>query len=89
MSISGYSSQRKQNPNSDLNEKVSPPCRNKDNEIKFNIILFSVGVNIKKSTLKRELWPIWIQLADLPPVLRMSRKNFVLASLFVGSSHPE
>ena len=89
MSISGYSSQRKQNPNSGLNEKVSHPAEIKDNEITFNLFLFSDGVNIKKSTLKRELWPIWIQLADLPTVLRMSRKNFVLASLFVGSSHPE
>ena len=89
MSISGYSSQRKQNTNSYLNEKVSPPAEIKDNKITFNLILFSDGVNIKKSTLKRELWPIWIQLADLPPILRMSRKNIVLASLFVGSSHRE
>ena len=39
MSISGYSSQRKQNPNSDLNEKVSPPAEIKDNEITFNFVL--------------------------------------------------
>ena len=46
-------------------------------------------MNIKKSTLKKEVWPVWIQLADLPPKLRMARKNVVLAALHVGSSYPD
>ena len=46
-------------------------------------------MNIKKSTFKKELWPVWIQVADLPPNLRMARQNIVLAALFVGCSHPD
>ena len=86
-SILDYSLHRESNPYSDFNKDICPPFRREENAT-FNLILFSDGVNIKKSTLKRELWPIWIQIADLPPVLRMSRKNIVLAALFAGSKYP-
>ena len=52
------------------------------------MILFSDGVNLKKSTFKKEVWPIWIQIADLPPRQRLARKNIGLAALHVGCSHP-
>ena len=44
---------------------------------------------MKKSTFKKEVWPIWIQIADLPPKLRMARKIIVLAALFVGETVPD
>ena len=34
--------------------------------------------------MKKELWPIWVPLADLPPRQRMSKKNLVFAGLCVG-----
>ena len=86
--IFNYSSSRKENPNSDLNASFSPIVERTQNPIIFNLLLFSDGVNIKKSTLKKELWPVWIQVADLPPKLRMSRKNIVLAALSAGAKHP-
>ena len=86
--ILDYGLFRQECPESDLNIDLAPPVRIIDNSININLALFTDGVNIKKSTVKKELWPIWLQVADLPPVLRMSRKNTVLASLFVGSGYP-
>ena len=86
-SILDYSLYRDSNPHSDFNKDICPLVLRGTNTT-FNPILFSDGVNIKKSTLKRELWPIWIQIADLPPILRMSRKNIVLTALFAGSNYP-
>ena len=57
-------------------------------ELFINWILFSDGVNIKKSTLQKQLWPVWLQIADLPPRRRHSRQNIVLAALFVGFTIP-
>ena len=88
--ISQYSEFRKMNPFADLNAQVCPIVElNVSKCIDLNLLMFSDGVNIKKSTFKKEVWPLWIQVADLPPKLRMSRKNIVLAALFVGDKHPE
>ena len=62
---------------------------NYNNHLVINLVLFSDGVNIKKSTLKKEVWPIWIQIADLPPRIRMARKIIVLAALYFGNRHPD
>ena len=82
--IFNYAEFRKSNPSLDLSLLVSPPVAvSADQSITINLSLFTDGVNIKKSTVKKPLWPVWIQLTDLPPILRMSRKNIVLAALFV------
>ena len=47
----------------------------------------SDGVRFVKSTPK-QLWPVWIALANLPPVLRCSFWNIVLASLWYGHGKP-
>ena len=86
--IFNYSSERRHKPQNDLNSDFSPVVENEQNSLLINLILFADGVNIKKSTMRRELWPIWLQIADLPPKLRMSLKNVVLASLFVGATYP-
>ena len=84
-----YAEFRKQNPYSDLNSSLSPPVEmTPQGDLCFNLLLFSDGVNIKKLTLRKELWPIWIQIADLPPRQRMSRSNIILAALFVGNVTP-
>ena len=88
--ILNYSSHRKLYPYSDFNDKFSPIFGITDsNSATLNLIVSTDGVNIKKTTFKKELWPIWIQVADLPPILRMARKNIVLAALFVGSQAPD
>ena len=84
-----YSNQRKEDPFGDFSRSICPIVEVGSSEnLLINLILFSDGVNIKKSTFKKEVWPIWIQIADLPPKLRMARKNFVLAALFVGETVP-
>ena len=88
--INHYSAIRKNNPEKDFNHSLCPPVNvNNKNHLVINLVLFSDGVNIKKSTLKKEVWPIWIQIADLPPRIRMARKNIVLAALYVGNRHPD
>ena len=51
-------------------------------------MLFTDGVTFIKSFSKKNLWPIWFSIAQLQPRLRMSPKNIVLASLFVGCKKP-
>ena len=65
-----------------------PLLRHPRGDFFLNLLVFSDGVNIKKSTLRTELWPIWIQIADLPPSQRMSWSNIILAALFVGNVTP-
>ena len=76
-----YSASRRENGFLDFNcEKFPLVEENSSGILTFNLILLSDGVSIKKSTMKKELWPIWVQLADLPP----RQKNIVLAGLCVG-----
>ena len=84
-----YSEYRSQNCDADLNLSFSPKFRAENNSCNVNLSLFTDGVNIKKSTFKKELWPIWVQVLDLPPKLRMARKNIALAALFVGGKVPD
>ena len=87
--ITHYSQQRKANPQKDFAASLCPIVEwNINQKTTINLIIFSDGVNIKKSTYKKEIWPLWIQVADLPPKLRMSRKNIVLGALFVGEKYP-
>ena len=81
---------RKNFPFRDFNNNFLPIVNlSCDETTVMNLVLFSDGVSIIKSTFKKQVWPVWIQLADLPPKLRMARKNFVLAALFVGATHPD
>ena len=84
-----YSETRRLDPSKDFNPTICPIAEvNADNSVGINLIFFTDGVNIKKSTFKKELWPIWVQIADLPPKLRLSRKNIVLAALVVSDTVP-
>ena len=69
-------------PNSKLTFSIE------ENIIAIDLMLFTDGVTFMKSSSNRILWPIWLPLAQLPPRLRKSRKNIVLASLFVGAKKP-
>ena len=87
--ILNYANFRKQNQGADLSEKNAPIVKiDESGSFILNLLLSTDGVNIKKSTFKKEVWPIWLQIGDLPPKLRMSKSNIVLAALFVGSQTP-
>ena len=80
---------RKLSPHDDFNLEICPPVElNSERNLFFNFIIFSDGVSFKNSTLKKALWPVCVHIADLPPKMRMSRQNFVLAALFKGFTHP-
>ena len=87
--ILNYSTFRKEYKENDLNESIAPIAEIDENKsIRLILILSTDGVSIKKSTFKKELWPVWLQIADLPPKLRMSRNNIILAALYVGAETP-
>ena len=88
--IVAYSDFRLENSDLDLNSNVAPVVNLRNcSAIEMNIVLSTDGVKIRKSTYRKELWPVWLQCSDLPPILRMSRKNIILACLFVGSGAPK
>ena len=88
--IFNYSDYRRNHPNTDLSFNIAPLTTVQPNHLmNVNLNLFTDGVRIKKSTLKKAVWPVWIQITDLPPILRMTRKNTTLAALFVGKGVPD
>ena len=56
-------------------------------ELIAHLILNVDGVSLVKSS-NRSLWPVWISLANLPPILRSAFRNIVLASLWFGFGKP-
>ena len=75
-----YSEFRKNNAHVDFNTKLCPVTEIGFNNIIYsNLVISSDGVNIKKSTFKKELWPVWIQVADLPPNLTFEWRVKILS----------
>ena len=56
--------------------------------ITLHLIIATDGVKIIHSSGKH-LYPLWIIIADLPPVLRFSFDNIALASLWFGDGKPD
>ncbi|XP_063727446.1 fibroblast growth factor receptor 2-like [Symsagittifera roscoffensis] len=57
-------------------------------EICIDLILSTDGVTFVSSSVNHQMYPIWLSVAQLPPILRMSKKNIALAALFVGKGKP-
>lgn len=57
-------------------------------QVTVPLILNSDGVRVIQSK-NRSLWPIWLSIGVLPPVLRSSFNNIVLAALWFGVGKPE
>ena len=83
-----FAAERKQNPHKYCSLDEFPPPDFSSDQIKFSLTLFADGVNVRKSTFQKEIWPIWIQISDLPPKVRMSKKNAILAALMVVNGAP-
>ncbi|XP_058828764.1 uncharacterized protein LOC131688491 [Topomyia yanbarensis] len=47
------------------------------------------GVAIFNSNAKKSLWPIIVTINELPPNLRYSRKNVLIAGLWLSNSEPD
>ena len=54
----------------------------------ISLLLNSDGVKILRS-FKKSVWPVWLAVANLPPILRASFENTVLASLSFGNNKPD
>ena len=82
--ILSYSRTRKNDNDLKIPAKFEP----KNGLIKIFLILNSDGVRVIKSN-KQSLWPLWLALANLPPVARCMYQNNVLAKLWFGSGKPD
>ena len=57
-------------------------------EFCIDLILSTDGVTFVSSSVNHQMYPVWLSVAQLPPILRMSKKNIALAALFVGNGKP-
>ena len=65
-----------------------PQAHNADSKSLKIFLIFNVdGVKIIKSR-NNALWPVWIAIANLPPILRAAFNNIILAGLWFGSEKP-
>ena len=70
------------------NDLILPPTVDPNrNTIKIFLLMISYGVRLINSN-KQSLWPIWLAIANLPPVERHMFRNKVLARLWFGSGKP-
>ena len=54
----------------------------------IDLILSTDGVTFVSSRVNHQMYPIWISVAELPPILRMSKKNIALAALLLAKESP-
>ena len=78
-----YDSKRERS--SDL--KIPTAMSSNQRSINIYLLMNSDGVRLLRSSGK-SLWPVWFAVANLPPKLRSSFKNIVLASLWFGFKKP-
>ena len=55
--------------------------------INITLVMNSDGVRIINSG-KQSLWPVWLAIANLPPIKRCMFRNIVLARLWFGKGKP-
>ena len=66
-----------------------PQAYNPDSKnLKIFLIFNFDWVKIIKSR-NNTLWPVWMAIANLPPILRVAFNNIILAGLWFGSEKPE
>ena len=66
-----------------------PQAYNADSKNLKIFLIFNIdGVKIIKSR-NNALWPVWIAIANLPPILRAAFNNIILTGLWFGSEKPE
>ena len=53
----------------------------------FPLIMNTDGVPLPHGS--NSVWPVWLSIIDLPPILRFSFKNMILAGLWFGRGKPD
>ena len=72
--------------NTDL--KIGNPFNHLLQTLTVHLLLNSDGVDAFKCNPK-SLWPVWLAIADLPPMKRCMYKNITLATLWYGKNKPD
>ena len=65
-----------------------PAFFDSSNKITVSLSMNSDGVRIINSK-KRSLWPLWLGILNLPPVLQCKFANIILAKLWLGRGKPD
>ena len=55
---------------------------------KLHVVIYSDGTPIRKSTKKKQFWPVILGLVELPLALRESIKNKVICGVWFGKKKP-
>ena len=61
-------------------------CKTDLRTIELSLVISTDGVPVKHGDFS--VWPVWFSIADLPPILRFSYKNLILAGLWSGYEKP-
>ena len=72
----------------DISISKAPLVEETDESPEFSLVLSTDGVILSKSTTQNDGWPIWLGVAQLPPILKFAAANITLAGLFVGPCKP-
>ena len=87
LNIIRYNIRRCLNEVSDLPVDFLHTAEERD-EFRIDLILSTDGVTFVNSSTSHPMYPVWLAVAQLPPILRNSKKNIALAALFVGKGKP-
>lgn len=68
-----------------IDDMVFPRTSSDANSKNYHLLLNTDGVEIASKVTG---WPIWLTVAELPPLLRMAFQNIVLAGLWCGKEKP-
>ena len=64
--------------------RLKPLCDGE--KLRIRLILNTEGAKVRKSS-SRSAYPVWIGIADLPPILRSSFRNILLCSIWYGTKY--
>ena len=79
----------KYNENKDASRDLKLPNTIEKGSGKLNIFLILNADGVKVIQCRHNsLWPVWIAIANLPPILRSAFKNIILAGLWFGTDKP-
>ena len=59
------------------------------NELPIDLALSTDGANFISTSMKHNMYPVWLSILQLPPILRVSKKNIALGALWVGEGKPD
>ena len=59
------------------------------NELLIDLALSTDGANFLSTSMKHNMYPVWLSILQLPPILRVPKKNIAIDALWVGEGKPD